>query len=206
LDWYSRYQELATSEKEQFRVILNRLVSGSFIVKGQEQGRKDFYFIDRHQDIFEGYLSVLGWELIVDRPYGICQLVSKGSHHGESLSMIESILLLIIRLLYEEQRKELSLTQDVVITTEDIQTKYLALKIRSRLLEKQVLKSCISLFRRHNLVEPLDTDVTDPRCRIRVLHSILFAVQADSLAALHARLSQYEVGQEGVEEGDEPTE
>lgn len=200
MNWFEQHQQMSVREREDFSRILNRLLASTFVVKRQEEARKDFYFIERHETIFRSYLEILGWDLILDRVYGVCQVVSRQGSHRISLRLVDSLLLLILRLLYEEKRKEISLTADVVILVQEIQDKYLALKIRGRPIEKKNLRDAFSLFRRFDLVEVLDSDVTDPECRILVYPSILFVVKLDSLQEIHARIEAYQEGSAGEDE------
>lgn len=200
LDWVVQYEQLNTREREDFARIANRLLTATFIVKQQEGGRRDYYFVERNEAAFSGYLRLLQWDLIVDRAYGIVQAINKQGAGRLQLRLMESVLLLLLRLLYEECRKDLSLTDDVVCQVQEIHDKALTLRIRERgVVEKKHLQNAFALFRRHSLVELIDEDVTDPKCRFKLLPAILFAVRLEGLQELTDRLETYR-------EGDEPAE
>lgn len=200
LDWVLQYEQLSTREREDFARIANRLLTSTFIIKQQESGRRDYYFVERHEAAFAGCLRLLHWDLIVDRAYGVIQATNKQGAGRLQLRLLESVLLLLLRLLYEERRKELSLTDDVVCQVQEIHDKALTLRLRERgVIEKKHLQNAFALFRRYSLVELIDEDVTEPRCRFKLLPSILFAVRLEGLPELIDRLEIYR-------EGDEPTE
>lgn len=84
---------------------------------------------------------------------------------------------------------------------QEIQDKYQTLRLRNRPLDRRALKQALGLFAGFELVEVLGSDATDPTTRLRLLPSILFAVRADTLASLHARLESYR--RDGGSGGDE---
>lgn len=200
MEWVTLYEQLSAREREDFARIANRLLTATFLVKRQESSRKDYYFVERNEALFAGYLRMVSWDLIIDRAYGVVQATNKQGAGRLQLRLMESVLLLLLRLLYEERRKELSLTDEVVCQVQDIHDKALTLRIRERgVVEKKHLQGAFALFRRYSLVELIDDDVTDPRCRLKLLPSILFAVRLEGLQELTDRLETYR-------EGDEPSE
>lgn len=200
MDWVDPYSQLTNREREDFARIVNRLLTATFIVKQQDSSRRDYYFVERNEAVFAGYLRVMQWDLIVDRAYGVVQALNRQNAGRLQLRLMESLLLLMLRLLYEERRKELSLTDDVVCQVQEIHDKALTLRVRERgVVEKKHLQNAFALFRRYSLVELIDEDVTDPRCRFKLLPSILFAIRLEGLQELSDRLDAYR-------EGDEPAE
>lgn len=200
VEWAALYEQLSNREREDFARICNRLLTSTFLVKQQEAGRRDYYFVERNEALFAGYLRLIQWDLVVDRAYGVVQASNRQGAGRLQLRLMESVLLLLLRLLYEERRKQLSLTDDVVCCVQDVHDKALTLRVRERgVVEKKHLQNAFALFRRYSLVELIDEDVTDPRCRFKLLHSILFAVRLEGLQELTDRLDAYR-------EGDEPSE
>jgi len=108
-----------------------------------------------------------------------------------------------------EKRKQLSLTEEVILLSDEIQQKFSLLKLENRpQLDKTTLRDTLRLLRRYNLVQPLDRDVTLADARILVYPSILFAVPNDNLnlvhAAIESKLEQYTTGGESAD--DEETD
>lgn len=199
MDWCEAYKQLNNREKEDFARIVNRLLAATFLVK-REESRRDYYFVERYQAMFEGYLRLMDWELVLDKVYGVCQAINRQGSTRLTMSLWDTVLLLVLRLLYEEKRKQIQVTQDVMARTDEIHAKVQALRLRDRgVVEKKYLKDAFALFRRHNLVEVLDGDITQPECRFLIYPSILFAVRLESVQELHARLAEFS-GEEGADE------
>lgn len=206
MEWVAQYELLSHREREDFARIMGKLLAQTFLVKQQEASRKDYYFVERNEPIFAGYLRVIQWDLVLDRGYGVVQVINRAGGTRLQMRLMESVLLLLLRLLYEERRKTLSLADDVVCQVQELHDKALTLRIREKgVIEKKHLANAFSLFRRYSIVELIDEDITDPRCRFRLLPSILFAVRLEGLQELTDRLEAYREGGEPAEvvDGDE---
>jgi hypothetical protein len=203
MEWVQQYEQWTQREREEFARIMNRLLAGTFLLKNLEASRKDYYFIDRNEGVAAGYLKLIHWDLVVDRAYGVVQVMNRHGGTRVQFKMMESILLLLLRLLLEERRKELTITDDVVCQVQDLHDKALTLRIREKgVIEKKYLQAAFAHFRRYSLVELIDEDVTDPRCRFKLLPSLLFAVRLEGLQELQERLEAYTEGGEPSEVAD----
>ena len=127
MDWF---EGMLQKDRDEFRRVCNKLMSICFIVRRNEVTKSDFYFIQRWKPVFERYLEVLGYTLEINDEYGVIQLVNRENYNHLNLKLNDSIILLILRILYDEKKRELSLT-DVVVNLGDIQEKYISLKLFS---------------------------------------------------------------------------
>jgi hypothetical protein len=194
-------------QQEKFRTAANKLLNACFIVKKKEETRNDYVFILQHRQMFGEYFGLLGYQVEINEGHGVIALVNVNGTGRLRLKKIESILLLVLRLLYLEKRKELSLVDDVIVLTDEIQQKYSMLKIGPKAkLDKTTLRDVIRLFRRYNLITPLDRDVTLSDARIKIYPSILFAVPNDNLNSMYEKvtekLNQYATGGESGDDED----
>lgn len=190
-------------EKDEFSRICNRLLSNCFLSKRNETNRADFYFVMKHRELFAEYLGILGYRLEINDEYGIVQLTNPKNYNRYNLKLSESILLLILRILYDEKRRELSVSDEVIINVGDIHEKFMSLKIRERMLDKTTVRNAISTFRRFQLVETLDKNLSNEDSRIIIYDSILMAVRVDDIKSAYEKLDKYKKGDQKVEETDE---
>ena len=171
--------------KEKFRLAVNKLLHVCFLLKKKEDTRNDYFFVLQNRATFQEYFDLMGYDLVLHESTGVIAITNQFGSGRLRLKKIETILLLLIRLLYGEKRKELSMTSEVIITTEEIQNKYGTLKITSKPnLDKTTLKDTIRLFRKYNLLQNLTTDVTLSSAQIKLYPSIFFAVSVDEIARL----------------------
>ncbi len=184
------FEGMLQKDKDEFRRVCGRLMSSCFLVKKNEQTKGDYYFVLRHREVFERYLGILGYTLEINEQPGVVQLVNRENTNHVHLKLNESIILLILRILYDEKKRELSLS-DVVVNVGEIQEKYLSLKIREKQIDRTVMNNALRLFKRFNLVETLDRDLTQEDARIVIYDSIIMAVRADDIRKVSELLARY---------------
>lgn len=196
-------QGMSIADQELFKRICNRLFSCCFVVKKNDTTKSDYYFILRYRKIFEEYIKVLGFRLDINEEYGVVQMINQENTNRLNLKLAESIILIIIRILYDEKRSELSLSNDVIIEVGDIQEKYLALKIREKLIDKTTMSNALRLFKRCNLIEPLDKELNREDSRIIIYDSILMAIRVDDIKEAYKKLEIYKKEDSSDEETNE---
>lgn len=185
------YIRLSSGEQDDFQRIVNKLISCTFITKKKQDLRRDYYFIEQNEALFTTFLQMAGWRLLGDKRLGVYQAMSLSRQNKQDLNMDQSIILLIVRLCYEEKLKDISFSDDVIIRTDEIQEKYAALKIRERPIDKQSMREAITLFKRFNLLDNIDRSILDPECRFIVYPSILMAVRVDDINSVYNKLKTY---------------
>lgn len=196
------FENMYQKDRDEFRRVCNKLMSICFITKQNESTKSEYYFILRHKEVFEHYLDVLGYVLEINEEYGVVQLINRENYNHVRLKLNESIILLILRILYDEKKRELSLT-DVLINVGDIQEKYLSMRIRAKQIDKTTMGNTLQLLKRYNLIEILDGDVTQEDARIVIYDSILMAVRVEDIKRVSDLMERY---RKGSQEGDNPDE
>ncbi len=198
------FEGMLQKDRDEFRRVCNKLMSTCFICKQNADTKSEYYFILRQRPVFERYLDVLGYTLEINEEYGVVQLVNRENYNHAHLKLYESIILLILRILYDEKKRELSLS-DVVINVGDIQEKYLSLKIREKQIDKTTMNNALRLFKRYNLVALLDRDLFQEDSRIVIYDSILMAVRVEDIKRVSDMIALYRKGGTSNEDTEEST-
>ena len=187
------FEGMFQKDQDSFRRVCNKMMSMCFITKQNEATKSDYYFIMRHREVFERYLDILGYVLEINEEYGVIQLVNRENFNHVHLKLNETIILLILRILYDEKKRELSLT-DVLINIGDIQEKYLSMKIRDKQIDKTTMGNALQVFRRYNLIGLLDKDLSQEDARIIIYDSILMAVRVEDIKRVSELMEKYRKG------------
>ena len=166
--------------KDKFRATANKLLNECFIIKKNKDTISDYNFILNYRDYFISLFDVLGYELVIQEDQGVIGINNPAGTGRIHLKKIESMLLLILRLLYIEERKKVSQTGDVVVIVDQVYDKYNMLKMRNK-LDKTTLRNSMGLFRRYHLIQNLDADMSNPDTRVIIYPSILLAVANSNL-------------------------
>lgn len=190
---------------DMFKVCANKLLNKCFILKKNGADREQYYFILQMQQIFKEYFEFLDYELMVNENDEIIYLIGNNSSSRLRLKKYESIILLILRLLYVEKKQELSETSSIICSSLEICEKYFALKIKSKLnLDKVTLRDSLAIFKRYNLINVLDRDVAQDDCRIELYPSIFFGLPNSEIAAAYdatqEKIKKYSNGGEIIDE------
>ncbi len=195
----------SAAQKEKFRTAANRLLNQCFLLKKKEDTRKDYIFVRQNINMFREYFDLLGYDIRLNEDQGVAALVNQFGTGRLSLNKSDSILLLILRLLYLEKRKELStFSEEVTVIMEEIREKYSMLRIKSKPnMDKGMEKRMISLFRKYNIITNLDSDVNSADTRIIIYPSVLMAIPVENIneyyEAAEKRLQTYTGGKDNGE-------
>ena len=98
--------------------------------------------------------------------------------------------------LYEEKKRELSLTKDVVITPAEIQDHYMTVR-NGKNITKTELSNALATFRRFNIINygrsEFDTafDLSLEETPILVYDTILMAVPLQNIKEVHENLDKF---------------
>lgn len=196
------FEGMLQRDRDEFTRISNRLLNQCFVCKRNETTRADYYFIIKYKEKFAEYLSVLGYRLEINEEYGVIQLVNTQNYNRYNMKLFESIILLILRILYDEKKRELSVSDEVLVNMGDIHEKFMSLKIRDKMIDKTTLRNAISTLRRFQLVEPLDRDLSNEDARLIIYDSILMAVRVEDIQTAYKKLENYRKGGKTNEETD----
>ena len=166
--------------KDKFRATANKLLNECFMIKKNKDTVSDYNFILNYRNYFVSLLDILGYELVIQEDQGVIGINNPAGTGRIHLKKIESMLLLILRLLYIEERKKISQSGDVIIIIDQVYDKYNMLKMQNK-LDKTSIRNSMSVFRRYHLIQPLDKDMSNPDTRVIIYPSIMLAVANASL-------------------------
>lgn len=183
--------------KDKFKSVANKLLNECFILKKNKDTASDYNFILNYRDNYVSLFEVLGYELIIQEETGVIGINNPTGTGRIHLKKIESVVLLILRLLYIEERKKVSQTGDVIVLMDQVIDKYNMLKMQNK-LDKTTLRNTMGYFKRYHLVQNIDSDMANPDTRVIIYPSILLAVSNASLDELYQtakdKLEKYSKG------------
>ena len=144
----------------------NYLLNHCFVLGGVEDQRAKYLYVQDHLDEVRAVFAPLGYSvLLYPAPLQAAALVN--GHEGSQARLLkyESILLLVLRLLYLQKRESLAANADeVLVTVEEVQTE----------LQKMNLP-------RYNLARPVGR-LSGLDSRIEVFPTVLLALPDADLA------------------------
>lgn len=191
------YERLTNVQKATFKDIANKLLASTFLARDKKDNKDNYYFVVSYKEVFDEFFAILGYEVKLDQGVGSIMLKSDQNTGFLKLRRDETIILLILRILYHERLKETSLNENVVITVLDIHEKYNFLEIKKR-INKTDLVSALRLFRRFNLIETIG-DITMSNTKVVIMSTILYAINTEEITEVYNTVSRI-VSEAGDEE------
>ena len=179
----STYEQMNVTQQNEFKDTANKLLSATFLSRDKKDNKQNYYFLMSYKEVFDEFFKILGYEIILDQQMGAVMLEGANAANTLKLKRDESIILLILRLLYHEKAKDASLNDNIICSVADVHEKYDYLQIK-RKLNKTDLVSSMRLFRRYNLVE-ITGDITTSTCRIVILPTILMAIKSEDVTSVY---------------------
>ena len=182
------YERLTNVQKATFKDIANKLLASTFLARDKKDNKDNYYFVVSYKEVFDEFFAILGYEVKLDHGVGSIMLKSDQNTGFLKLRRDETIILLILRILYHERLKETSLNENVVITVLDIHEKYNFLEIKKR-INKTDLVSALRLFRRFNLIETIG-DITMSNTKVVIMPTILYAINTEEITEVYNTVSR----------------
>jgi len=209
-----QFDKLSMAEQEKFKRIVNQLLGHTFVIQdlfdGDEHMRRsnpDYIFVDRNLELFEEYLSFAGFRLEQDTNYVVISLNSSYDYNRQKFDKLTTLMLYVIRLMYEEQRETISLSE-VIVTTGEVIHKMLSLGVINKRPPMREIRDALRRLIRFRVLEKIEGSLEEPEAKFIILPTILFIVTNERISVIFEELESGEVELESDEEAfdeiDEP--
>ena len=178
LDALLLIRELSSPEFERFKNALHVLTSKTFILRGIDKERELYDFTIRNITLFEAWFSCMDAAVARDESLGVIAFRGSGNTRF-FFSKDEICAALVMRLIYEEKRLEVSLTKFPVISVRDFQDKYNAMTGDE--IKKTALIRILSRLSSCKLISVESHDYSDPEGIIQLYPSIPMSIDRNAL-------------------------
>lgn len=182
--------------------IANYLLNNCFLMGTVDTTREKYYYVINHEESFRQIFLPIGYTLVVHRNLRVIQLINNHGSGRVILKKYESIILLILRLLYVEKRESLSTIEDMVFATvEEIKNEYEKLNL-PRKFDRVLLEESLRNIKRYNLLKVEDR-LSDMDAKIRIYPSVMLAMPDVNINKAYEETAKLLVQYENSEDGDE---
>ncbi len=174
--------------------VVNRLLGQTFLHQDIEADRDDYYFVHRHREVVETLLALCGFKLLHNEYHRIFQAVSEFSYCRAHYRLDETLMIVVLRKLYEERSEQLSLATDPVVTVGEVREEYRTITGKERDLGIVQYETILRHLRALGLIDTLDgrtIDVRNGETRLRLRSSIRMILPVQSADEMEAWLRKY---------------
>jgi hypothetical protein len=179
-------EQLSDAERDRLKIALNLLFTEGFLLRGFEPHAASYRFVTANFELVEEYLSVAGWGLKRDEMLGV--VAFQGSPSARlGLTKDESLLLLILRLLFEEKAGEITLHGERTVRQQDIIEKYRS--VAEATWKKTRYLNLLHRFQVLRLIRVVG-DEADPEATVVLCPSIPFALDGMAVEEAAARIQE----------------
>ena len=203
------FEKLNLTEQEAFRRIVNWLLAHTYLLQGtyafednMNRTNPDYLFVERNFELFQDYLEYAGFRLERDSNYGVIFLSSSYEFNRVKLDKATTLMLYVLRLIYEEEREKLSLSRDIFTTTGDLVHKMLSLGVIKRKPANLTLRDSLRTLNRFRIVEKVDGPWENADTRLLILPTILFIVTNERISNMYQLIDKEETGEHEETEAD----
>lgn len=206
-DFGNKLDAFNSAEQAAFTDTVRRLLAQSWVWRDDDDDRRHYNFLARHEDLFRQYLGLGGWELHHTEPLRLYHVRSAENAHRRRLNKGLTLWLLIARLIYQEQREQnrTTLTPWPLIKVSDLYDRYRSyfpgrpVRVKGEFTEALRELRALRLIRTPEGGAPrADT----PDKLIELLPALEIVINASSLAELTALIQPYQGEPGDDEEGD----
>ena len=203
------FEKLNLTEQEAFRRIVNWLLAHTYLLQGtyafednMNRTNPDYLFVERNFELFQDYLEYAGFRLERDSNYGVIFLSSSYEFNRVKLDKATTLMLYVLRLIYEEEREKLSLSRDIFTTTGDLVHKMLSLGVTKRKPANLTLRDSLRTLNRFRIVEKVDGPWENADTRLLILPTILFIVTNERISNMYQLIDEEETAEHEETEED----
>lgn len=165
----------------------NRLLHRQFITRGDPGGTNHFDRIARHFEAYKDLFASFGFRLLQNDRFGYVGYVSPAAFNNARVSTQETLVLLCLRLLYNESAEKgyfIDGTADILVEEDEIQTVYSSMG--SRTMKPGELREILITMKRQGIVSFDQTHSLNVSADITIRPTITEAVDESFVARMEA--------------------
>ncbi len=197
---------LGPVSKDKFKQNANKLLNECFILKDLTDTKNCYYNILKEKELYRAYFDLLGYDIVINEEYGVIALNNIYGTGRIRLRLLDSIILLYLRIIYIEERKKLSQADHVIVYVDELYERYRSMK--NDRIKKQDMRSALALLKKYHIISNLDADMGNPDTRLRIFPSVILAFDTNELNRVYeetnARLEKYINGGETNADEEDP--
>jgi hypothetical protein len=197
------YLAFKEGEKNNFSRIVNKLYQVNFITKRKIGDANDYRFILAFQETFQAFFTITDFGLYIDRGEEVVYIKNENLFNHMRLRKTESLLILVIRILYQRKKDLITLDEDVEIFLHEIHSELTRIGyLDNKRITKEKLRPALSFLKNYNIIDYIDRGLHDD-ARIKIYPSILFITDLDGIKGVINKLEGYLEGTDTTEIDEE---
>ena len=207
--WLETYDKASSAEKNQLTRCVNGLLAHTYLLSetydetsDMMKSNSDYRLADRYFEWLHAYLAIAGWELVKDRNLGVIYVESLFNYNRLQLGSLSTLILLALRLLYDEEREKLTLSKCIPFHTHQVVDRLVNFNALRRKPADRDLIDAFRLLSRYNIVQKLSGNWQDADCRFLVHPSICLVLSGDAISRIYQSIQEQDNRNDEVNAAD----
>ena len=194
------FDELNAGQKNMFAKTCLKLLQTGFLARDKRDNKDMYYFLLSYKKYFDEYFEIIHYSVNLDRENGAAQLVHEDSSNVLRLNKEETVLLLILRILYHQHLADTSINDNIVISINELHQYYDSLELKKKINKTDLVK-ILRMYKKYNIIEPLG-DITKSNSKVVIFSTVLLAINTSAINDVYDLISRIDPRQ-GSEEHEE---
>ena len=201
--FHEAFISLKEVEKQNFSRIVNKLYQVNFITRKKTSDMNDYRFILAYKEVFEPFFKLTDFSLNIKREDEVIYIQNESIFNHMRLRKTESILILVLRIIYQRKKDYVTLDENVEVFLYEIHDELTRIGyLDNKRITKNELKPALSFLRAYNMIDYIDRGLHDD-ARIKIYPSIIYITNLESIKEVVSQLDQYLEGAQDNEEINE---
>ena len=199
--FYEVYADLKEGEKNNFSRIVNKLFQVNFLTRRKPGDTNDYRFILAYKELFEAFFQLSDFIMHIKREDDVVYIKNENLFNHMRLRKTESLLILILRVLYQRKKDVITLDEDVEVFLHEIHEELTRIGyLDHKRITKDKLKPALTFLRAYNIIDYIDRGLHDD-ARIKIYPTILYITNLEGIKEVINRIDDYTEG--GVDQHEE---
>ncbi len=195
-----KYNELSYSDQNAFGTTINRILLKGFIVRDIFDPREkiikispDYRYIERNYELINEYLNFSNWSIEIDKILGVVSLVNLSGENHIRLDRETSLILFVLRMIYENERKESNLAGESIYITTPVLIRTMlehGILMPGKKLSGRGIAKSLRLLASHNIITKVSGNYDEGSVAFYILPSICYALDNEKIRAMSLALDK----------------
>ena len=203
LTFFNQFQKLTETEKEKFSRICNKILDKNFLIRQKESDKEDYFFVVGHLTLFQNYFMLMDYMVTHYEADQIVALSTEANRNRTRLRRNDTIMLLVLRLLYQKKSKEATQLNQILVSVKDIQEELDRTSLFKGKIPKTELQTTMRMLKSYSLIDFQSSNLINDDTRVEIYSSLLRVVNIDDMTKLETQLNAYSNGGDDYEDDDQ---
>lgn len=203
LTFFNQFQKLTETEKEKFSRICNKILDKNFLIRQKESDKEDYFFVVGHLTLFQNYFMLMDYMVTHYEADQIVALSTEANRNRTRLRRNDTIMLLVLRLLYQKKSKEATQLNQILVSVKDIQEELDRTSLFKGKIPKTELQTTMRMLKSYSLIDFQSSNLINDDTRVEIYPSLLRVVNIDDMTKLETQLNAYSNGGDDNEDDDQ---